>query len=77
MNLYIHTPILLQDIVPNYELSTRTILLFILIKEIVFVVYRSEFLATDSEVRVRFPALPDFLRSSESGTGPNQPREYN
>jgi hypothetical protein len=28
----------------------------------------SQFLATDSEVRVLFPALPDFLRSSESGT---------
>jgi hypothetical protein len=29
----------------------------------------SEFLATDTEVRVRFLALPDFLRSSGSGTG--------
>jgi hypothetical protein len=27
--------------------------------------------------RVRFPALPDFLRSSESGTGSAQPREDN
>jgi hypothetical protein len=35
------------------------------------------FLATDPEVRVRFPALPDFLRSSGSGTGSTQPREYN
>jgi hypothetical protein len=26
---------------------------------------------------VRFPALPDFLRSSGSGTGSTQPREYN
>jgi hypothetical protein len=25
---------------------------------------------------VRFPALPDFLRSSWSGTGSTQPREY-
>jgi hypothetical protein len=40
------------------------------------VVYSSEFLATDPEVRVRFPALPDFLRSSGSGTGSTQPREY-
>jgi hypothetical protein len=37
----------------------------------------SEFLATDPEVRVRFPGLPDFLRSSGSGTGSTQPREYN
>jgi hypothetical protein len=27
--------------------------------------------------RVRFPALPDFQRSSVSGTGSTQPREYN
>jgi hypothetical protein len=41
------------------------------------VVEWSEFLAADPEVRVRFPALPDFLRSSESGTGSTQTREYN
>jgi hypothetical protein len=40
------------------------------------VVKWSEFLATDPEVRVRFPALPDFLRGSGSGTGSNEPREY-
>jgi hypothetical protein len=33
------------------------------------VVWWSEFLATDPEVRVRFPVLPDLLRSSGSGTG--------
>jgi hypothetical protein len=37
----------------------------------------SEFLDTDPEVRVRFPALPDFLRSTGSGTGSTQPREDN
>jgi hypothetical protein len=37
----------------------------------------SEFLATDPEVRVRFPALPDFLSSSGSGTGSAQTRGYN
>jgi hypothetical protein len=37
----------------------------------------SESLATDPQVRVRFPALPDFLRSGGSGTGSSQPREYN
>jgi hypothetical protein len=29
------------------------------------------------EVRLRFSALPDFLRSSGSGTGSTQPCEYN
>jgi hypothetical protein len=38
--------------------------------------YSSEFLATDPEVRVRFPALPDFLRNGGSGTGFTQSREY-
>jgi hypothetical protein len=42
-----------------------------------FILPWSEFLATDPEVRVRFPALPDFLRSSGSGTGSTQPRDYN
>jgi hypothetical protein len=35
-----------------------------------------KFLATDPELRARFPALPDFLRSSESGRGSTQPRDY-
>jgi hypothetical protein len=44
-----------------------------------------EFLATDPEARVRFPALPDFSeknktkkkeKSNGSGTGSTQPREY-
>jgi hypothetical protein len=37
------------------------------------VTYWSEFLATDPEVRFRFPALPDFLKISASGTGPTKP----
>jgi hypothetical protein len=36
-----------------------------------------EFLVTDPEVRVRFPTLPHFQRSSGSGTGFTQPCEYN
>jgi hypothetical protein len=55
----------------NYVIVCYTLL------SAVFVVYWSEFLATDPEVRVRFPALPDFLRSSGPGTGFTQPREYN
>jgi hypothetical protein len=34
-----------------------------------------EFLATDPEARVRFPALPE--KNSGSGTGSTQLREYN
>jgi hypothetical protein len=41
------------------------------------VVWWSEFLATDPEVRIPFPALPDSLRNSGSGTGCTQPRENN
>jgi hypothetical protein len=41
------------------------------------VVWWSEFLATEPEVRVHFPALPDFLRCSGSGTGSIFPRKYN
>jgi hypothetical protein len=33
--------------------------------------------ATDPEVRFRFPELPHFLRSTGSGTGSTQSREYN
>jgi hypothetical protein len=40
------------------------------------VVWWSEFLATDPEARVRFPALPE-KKNSGSGTGSAQPREYN
>jgi hypothetical protein len=36
-----------------------------------------EFLATDPEARVQFPALADFLRSSGSGMGSTQLHEYN
>jgi hypothetical protein len=35
------------------------------------------YIIVDPEVQVRFPALPHFLRSSGSGTGFTQPREYN
>jgi hypothetical protein len=38
---------------------------------------QSSWLVTDPEVRVRFSALPDFLRSSGSGTGSTQLDEYN
>jgi hypothetical protein len=31
--------------------------------------YGLEFLATDPEIRVRFPVIPDFVRSSEVWNG--------
>jgi hypothetical protein len=37
--------------------------------------YVSGILATDTEARVRFPALPE--KNSGSGTGSTYPREYN
>jgi hypothetical protein len=36
----------------------------------------SSWLQIHPQIRVRIPALPDFLRSTGSGTGPTQPREY-
>jgi hypothetical protein len=41
------------------------------------VVKWSDFLATDPELLVRFPALPNVLSSSASGNGSTQRREYN
>jgi hypothetical protein len=39
------------------------------------VVEWSEFLATDPEALIRFPALQDCLRSNGSGTGSTPPRQ--
>jgi hypothetical protein len=41
------------------------------------VVWWSEFLVPDPDVRARFPAQPHFMRTSGSITGSTQPREYN
>jgi hypothetical protein len=48
-----------------------------IIQEFLWVEDRLCGLATNPEVRVRFPEIPDFKRSSGSGTGSNQPCEYN
>jgi hypothetical protein len=40
-----------------------------------FHISTAEFLATDPEARDRFPALPE-KKSSGSGTGSTQPRQY-
>jgi hypothetical protein len=55
----------------------RKVFIYTEMKRTSSVVLRLEVLATDPEVRDRFPALPDFLRSSKSGTGSTQSREYN
>jgi hypothetical protein len=52
-------------------------IIFLVLVSTASVGYWSELLATDPEVRVRFPALPDFLRSGGSGTGSTQPHDYN
>jgi hypothetical protein len=73
---------LLSDSI-KYFSSTRQILLLCPNKEggmgdsTASVVQWSEFMATDPEVRVRLPALPNFLKSRGSGTGSSQPHEYN
>jgi hypothetical protein len=58
-------PALLDEFMRMYVLVTAS------------VVQWSEFLVTDPEVRVRFSAVPDFLRSVDSGTGSTHLREYN
>jgi hypothetical protein len=61
----------------DIKISTSYQFWFLLPYMTASVVQWSEILATVPEVRGRFPALPDFLRSSGSGTGSTQPREYN
>jgi hypothetical protein len=61
---------------PNQGMTI--LFIFIFIKFLTAsVVYWSEILGTDPEVQIRFLVLLDFLRSSGSGTGSTQPREYN
>jgi hypothetical protein len=55
--------------------STHTDSMLISEKEKRPISKQNKLLTTDPEVRVRFPALPDFLRSSGSGTGSTQ-HEY-
>jgi MFS family permease len=62
---------------PYLDNSVQIILFLSLCTMTASVVKWSEFLATDPEVRARFPALPDFLGSTGSGTVSTQPREYN
>jgi hypothetical protein len=55
---------------------THYLIVMIIMQMIASVIWWSEFLATDPEVRVQFPALSDFLRSNGSVTGSTQLREY-
>jgi hypothetical protein len=52
------------------------LLLLLLLLIIIIIIIISSGLQTQRS-RVRFPALPDFLRSSGSGTRSTQPREDN
>jgi hypothetical protein len=70
VGLFIHSPIRLKCIVLHH-FSGGTISPFCPCG------LWSEFLSTDPEVRIRFPALPDYLRNSGSGTGSTQPHECN
>jgi hypothetical protein len=60
---------------------TKTTKLLLLISSKMYwvcgLVVKSSWLHIQRAARVRFPALPDFLRSSGSGTGSTQSREYN
>jgi hypothetical protein len=64
---------MISSISTSYELKFGMIECFL---QTASVVKWSEFLATHPEARVRFPALPQ-KKSSGSGTGSTQPREYN
>jgi hypothetical protein len=57
--------------------TTRIIFLIAIQQVTASVVKWQEPMAADPEARVRFLALSNFLRSSASGTGSTQPREYN
>jgi hypothetical protein len=65
-----HSPVLPEQIINTHTLSSLTSG-----NVTASVVQLSAFLATDPEVRIRFPAPPDFLRSSGSGMGSTQSRE--
>jgi hypothetical protein len=56
----------------SYKKVRKQLLSYLLSEKLNIMVHK----VTDPEVLVRFPVLPDFLRSSESGTGSAQPREY-
>jgi hypothetical protein len=68
---------LLDVLKDNVSIFSVCFLYLLIIQPTVSVVYWAEFLTIHPEVRVRFPELPDFLRSSGSETESTQHREYN
>jgi hypothetical protein len=60
---------------PYFGIATPPVALWFGIASTSSVFRWSEFLAADPEVRLRFPALPDFV-SNGSGTVSTQYREY-
>jgi hypothetical protein len=63
--------------VPGYRTEMYCVFCEVRTEFICYVEESRPLLWSNGQVRVRFPALPDFLRSSESGTESTQPREYN
>ena len=65
--------------VVDYLAATWSMLVVVLLVVVVPPLWSSgqSFRLQIQRSRVRFPALPDFLSSSGSGTGSTQPREVN
>jgi hypothetical protein len=62
------------DLVVSIEVATQLRCCFTVLNSVALVRERTIWLQIQRS-RVRFPALPDFLSSSGSGTGSTQPRE--
>jgi hypothetical protein len=58
------------------DVTTSRIIKHIAVGLVTCVIFTKYYSSLRGEFRVQFPVLPDFLRSSEFGTGSTQPREY-
>jgi hypothetical protein len=65
----------MQQTFSNYGFVNLKFIMSVVFVMAASVVWRSGFLAMDPEVRLQFPALPYFLRSTRSGKGFTQPRK--
>jgi hypothetical protein len=70
--------VLLQNVSVHFSSMLSTCPSHLIIDFIILIIgYWPPLLSSGQSSWVRFPAQPDFLRSSESGTGSTQPREDN